>query len=405
MAVWLSATSLYGAPPSTTFEYQGLKSKDEILKSLSAVEAKLQAKGLQDDKPACAALQNEKAICLYFLGNWKDSLESLDAAIRTDPKPAYYTNRGMIKRISGDRDGAKADYIEALKIDKVNGPALNNLAWLLLDEAQTKTADNAKESLLNEVLDRLADAQKSSDSDVSTLARVNMAAAYLVAGKVDKAGEALKDVDVENAALSAWVRQVALLNKGEVCRCGGDWEQARKYYQKAYDLSEETYLPQVPSSPKNNKGKENPWILRQLGAAEFVLGEHKQAKEHLDRAREAFGTTSVEGRYAGLLAVLCEAKIAKSEKVSLSVVKEPRRWIDALEMYMAGQLDSESLARCAEDENPQAAKAKQSEMYFYVWQKKLLENQPDPAAQARKKCAAGDSPCCLERTMCLGKDR
>jgi serine/threonine protein kinase/Flp pilus assembly protein TadD len=73
-----------------------------------------QAEGSWRDGRALAA----KAYCLARLTKTQDSRSVYDAAVRAGYTNAIvYNNRGVVREMCGDRDGARADYSEAIRLD------------------------------------------------------------------------------------------------------------------------------------------------------------------------------------------------------------------------------------------------------------------------------------------------
>ncbi len=75
----------------------------------------------------------------------------LDSAIKIAPdNPSYWINRGIARAAVADKQGAKSDYEQALKMDPANSLAIHNLATL---KANIGEAD-ASEALLSEAIER-----------------------------------------------------------------------------------------------------------------------------------------------------------------------------------------------------------------------------------------------------------
>jgi len=406
-AAALPAFSAAEAPGGNgmTFEYQGLLDRRD------SDAAKLKATATIEDttKPdnVRAAAFNERAICLFHRSEFDSARADLTRAIQLDGQSAYYANRGILQRMLGEWKEAEADYAEAIRIDAKNIFAHNNLGWLYVLQSQQadKKAERAKKlAAAKASFTRAIDIQ-AADKALARLplARINLAAVLLIEGDVPAAEKALK-LDLRADRDLPWTIQCALMNQGEVARCGGQWKAAEALYAKAYELGQNEWLPAPPAhvKAKRNEAKANPWILYRLGTARLVLGRYAQAAGPLSEAAEKFGRARLTGRYARLLASLAEAHTNGRKTIALAEsTEEPKRWIEALELYLAGRLKVQALESAAEDTDEAGRKAKQCEMWYYMAQKKLLEGQRDEAKALFAKCAKVDDPRRLERTMAL----
>ncbi|MHC4715576.1 MAG: hypothetical protein ACYS5V_01280, partial [Planctomycetota bacterium] len=188
-----------------------------------------------------------------------------------------------------------------------------------------------------------------------------------------------------------------------LARCEGDWETALKLYEKAYAEGKARHVPPPPAKlykARRDEANENPWILQRLGAAQFVLGRYEQAGRNLSMAAERFGSDRVAGRYATLLAALASAHKNNRKKIYPErKTDKPKRWVDAVEKYLAGRLSERALKSAARDDDPKARQAKLCEMAYYVGQKKLLEGKPQDARAWFRQCVRTAEPRRLERTM------
>jgi tetratricopeptide (TPR) repeat protein len=404
--VTLGSGGLGQDKPSLIFEYQGLVPKD-----WTAGASKAEAVGKDATKPSAtrAASWNEAAICHYLDGEYDKALACIDEALKLQKTAAYHSNRGMINRIKGDLAAAGEDYKQALKLDPNSPIASNNLGWLYLVEAQSLKADSAARTRklkdAEELFQKAVDLQKGAGVRVP-IAQVNLAAAKLLLGEPLEGSKAKVDSVKSDPSVPAWAKQCALLNLGEIARCQGDWKEAERFYELSYDCASNPYKPPPPaaSGATRDEAKENPWILQRLGAAKLVLGKYVEAADFLERARAKFGTAETDARYARLLAAIAEAHRDGAGAIKLdSVPKKPQRWIDALEMYLAGTLNEEALKGAATDANPAARGAKQCEMYYYMGQKRLLEKKEPEAKECFRKCReADDTNRRLESTMAMG---
>ena len=391
-----------GRRAEASFEYQGLVPRRDVEAGERQATEAAALSGLSSEQRAAAL--NGRAFWRFFQARYDEALADLDEAITLDGQSAYYANRGIMRRMLGSWDQARADYDKALKIDPNNAYAHNNLGWLTLLEAQklspgtdrTEKVRQAKKHFRNAV-----DCQ--SDEKLSLpLAQVNLAAACLADGEMDAARQSLAAVRGARAVFP-WAQQCALLNQGELARCEGDWQQALAAYEKAYERGRPRHLPPPPSQLEKtawDEANENPWILQRLGAAQFVLGRYSQAERSLSTAAEKFGPRRVAGRYAWMLAALANAHRNHRKTIVAERRKgKPRRWVEAVERYLAGRLSERALASAARDDDPKARQAKECEMAYYVGQKKLLEGKAQQAREAFRRCARLSEPRRLERTM------
>ncbi len=393
------------AADGAIFAYQGLLDRRDIKAAERKATATIEATSKPDNIRAAAL--NERAICRYHRGEFDSSLADLTRAIQLDTQSAYHANRGILQRMLGRWDKAEADYREAIRIDAKNIFAHNNLGWLYVLQSQQTDADDARTAKLTAAkasFNRAIDIQ-AADKALARLplARVNLAAALLIEGDLPAVEKALK-LQLDPERNLPWTLQCALMNQGELARCGGQWQAAEALYAKAYELGQNDWLPPPPESvrAKWNEAKANPWILYRLGTARLVLGRYAQAVGPLSEAAEKFGPGNLTGRYARLQAAVAEAHKNGRKAIALNEsIETPKRWIEALEMHLAGKLKEQALASAAEDEDATARKAKQCEMWYYMAQKKLLEGKRDEAEALFAKCTKVDDPRRLERTMAL----
>jgi len=382
------------------FEYQGLVPRLDVEAGERQAAETAALTGLGSEQRAAAL--NNRAFWRFFQARYREALADLDEAIKLDGQSAYYANRGIMHRMLGDWAKARADYEEALKIDPNNAYAHNNLGWLTLLEAQklpvgaerTEKVREAKKHFRNAV-----DCQSDSKQSL-LLAQVNLAAACIADGELDAAKQSLSTFSDKGFP---WVRQCARLNQGELARCDGDWQAALDAYQKAYELGHPRDLPPPPSKLRKaawNEADENPWILQRLGAAQFVLGRYSEAARNLTTAAEKFGPRRPAGRYATILAALANARRTRHKTIYAERRDgKPKRWVDALERYLAGRLSERALRSAARDDDAKARQAKECEMAYYVGQKKLLEGKAQDAREWFQRCVKLSEPRRLERTM------
>ncbi|HET6427107.1 MAG TPA: tetratricopeptide repeat protein [Phycisphaerae bacterium] len=389
-------------PAEAGFEYQGLVPRQDVEAGERQASEAAALSGLSSEQRAAAL--NNRAFWRFFQARYDEALTDLDEAINLDGQSAYYANRGIMRRMLGDWDKARADYDKALKIDPNNAYAHNNLGWLTLREAQKLAPGKERSEKVQQAQKHFRNAIdcQTDDKLSQPLAQVNLAAACLADGELEAARQSL------TAARGApkvfpWAQQCALLNQGELARCDGDWQQALDAYQKAYERGRARYLP--PPSSKLEKAPwdeadENPWILQRLGAAQLVLGRYDEAQKNLSTAAEKFGPQRVAGRYASLLAALANAH--RNNRKAIYVERsegKPKRWVDAVELYLAGRLSERALASAARDDDPKARQGKECEMAYYVGQKKLLEGKAQEARESFRQCVRLSEPRRLERTM------
>ena len=401
VGAWAGDTQ--AARDDPTFEYQGLVSHDDVQAGERQATETAAVSSLSSENRA--AVLNARAVYRFFLAKYKEAVQDLDEAISLAPQSAYYANRGIMHRMQGDWDRAREDYEEALKIDERNAFAHNNLGWLTLLESQKLAPGKDRAEKVSRAKEHFREAvQCQSDGDLRLpLAQVNLAAACIADGELDAARRSLQAI--QGQSMFPWARQCALLNQGELARCDGKWAEALKLYEAAYQKGKPRNVPPPPaalSRARWNEANENPWILQRLGAAQLVLGQHKQAGRNLAKAAERFGSDCIAGRYAALLAALANAH-QNDRKTIYSERKDdkPKRWVDALEMYLAGRLSERSLKSAARDSNVKAQQAKQCEMAYYVGQKKLLEGDAQEARASFRECVRVPQPRRLERTMAM----
>lgn len=96
-------------------------------------------------------LYNFLGLIETHLQRYPAAIAWLDSAIKVAPNiGSYWVNRGVARLERGDKDGAGADYQQALKIDPENSLALHNLAVL-----KSLTGDDeSAEKLLSESIDK-----------------------------------------------------------------------------------------------------------------------------------------------------------------------------------------------------------------------------------------------------------
>lgn len=389
-----------GADPG--FEYQGLVPRRDVEAGERQAADAASLSGLGSEQRAAAL--NNRAFWRFFQARYREALADLDEAIKLDGQSAYYANRGIMYRMQGEWDRARADYEEALKIDPNNAYAHNNLGWLTLLEAQKLPAGAERTEKVREAKKEFraaVDCQSSSKQSL-LLAQVNLAAACIADGELDAAKQGLEAAGGGQGKYP-WVRQCALLNQGELARCEGDWQAALEAYKGAFNLGGPRNLPPPPkklSKHEWNEADENPWILQRLGAAQFVLGRYAEAARNLTTAAEKFGPQRVEGRYAAILAALANAH--RNHRKAIYAERrdgKPKRWVDAVEMYLARHLSERALKSAARDDDPKARQAKECEMAYYIGQRKLLEGKGQDAREWFSKCVRLSEPRRLERTM------
>lgn len=394
------------APPTVeAFAIQGLFDRDMIKGEIPAITGFISTSG---GKTKAAAL-NDRGIRRYLLGEHRAAISDFTAAIELEKLSAYYSNRGMPRRAIGELDEAKRDYEAAVRGDPGNVFAHNNLGWLLLLEARAEDDEKTRDEKIERAGEYLKKARTLAEAQElkMPLLHSNIAAWYLLRGKVDKAdgelGTAKQMVDAWNRRKPVIAMQCMLLNMGEAARCKGHWDKARARYKEAYELGRNNFVPPPAEdlSAGPDESRENPWILQRLGVAEFVLGDYRKAKEHLELAARRFGPKhDLARRYAGLLAAVADAHLQGVAAAAVAVRdKTPASWIDALELYMAGRLSDDQLRSAAEDKNAKAAGAKQCEMYYYMARKKLLEKKLREAGNLLEKCRESREETRLERTM------
>ncbi|OPX23550.1 MAG: hypothetical protein B1H04_03630 [Planctomycetales bacterium 4484_123] len=413
------AEEKHKAAPPLVFEYQGLLDSDLVC----AWESWESTVAEDTSRPAQrrADAYNNRAVWRYFRGRYETALDDLNEAIKLQPKAIYYSNRGVIHRklavlatSTKDRqhhwEQAKADYRKAL--DTAGGElpfAHNNLGWLLVLEANQQRDEEKRYELLKQAKEHLSKAAKAGTDEepLLPLGHVNLAAASICEDDLKAADKHLKAVAGRvNKAEEPWTEQCSLLNLGELARCQGDWETAARRYQDAYQLGKPDQLP-PPSAQlaeaKSTEADRSPWILQRLGAARFLLGWYDKAYRDLTAAAGKFGPETTAGRYAALLAALAKARQEEQKKIQTTrEMSRPKRWIDALEAYLAGHLSARSLKGAARDKNPAAERAKKCEMYYYMGEKRLLETggvMDDEARKLFKEALKAGEAHRLERTM------
>ncbi len=383
------------------FEYRGLLNKAELEKQLKESLQK-GADGSKSDALRASAL-NLAGVSRFFLGDCRQAVDDFSSAIRLDSQAAYLANRGMAYRVLGDWSQARKDYEAALALKKDDPVILSNLGWLTIIEMQSEKDDKARQTRLQTAREYF-DKAKALGGMESSMVRVNLAAALILDGDMDAARSELAGAKTQDAKKnSPWVYQCALLNQGELARCQGDWNAAAGYYKQANEAGSK----QCPPSPTGTPGGAalNPWVLQRLGAASFVRGQYTEAADYLRQAQGEFGVTQIDGRYVRLLALLADARAKKAKTIELDVRKgtKPQRWIDALEMFMAGAITEDALKFAAVDEDPAAFRAKQCEMFFYSGQKKLMEDKADEAKGLFRRCVETGQVGRLECTMAMAE--
>ena len=369
------------APAPLVYEYQGLVAP-VILDQLEAA-AGAALVDPASDRQVHAAAYNLLGICDYLRGLYEPALENFNRAIDIEPgRAAFYSNRGIIHRRLGDWPQAQADYQRALNLDPQNDYAQNNLGWLQLLQSQNESPYNYDADLADQAVDQLRSSQL-------PLAQVNLSAAYLLLNDIDAAEQTLPDYDPQLLRVTG---QCLLINAGELARIDGNWVGSRRDYQQAYDIGRDQNLPPMDArlNNRNATNADNPWILQRLGLAEYALEDYSNAELHLTMAAEIFDG-HIAGRYAAIMAHLAQRNI-NPEATFSTEVETALTWIDALELYMAGQISERRLTLMAPDDDENAQAAKTCEMHFYIAQQLLIENETEQASEHLRQCIETELP-------------
>ena len=381
---WPAAAAESTAPAEPTplvFEYQGLVAP-EVLDQIETV-ARQALDDTTGNLQVYAAAYNLLGICDYLRGRYQPALENFDQAIEIQPgRAAFYSNRGIVHRRLGDWPQAQADYQQALTLEPQNNFAHNNLGWLLLLQSQNQSPYNYDSELAGQAVSQLQRSQL-------PLAQVNLTAAYLLLNDIDDAQQTLPDHD---PLMLTVTRQCRLVNAGELARVADNWPRARQLYQQAYELGRPQNLPPMDTRLNNRTATnaDNPWILQRLGLAEYALADYSNAELHLTMAAEIFDN-HIAGRYAAIMAHLAQRHI-DPEATFNTDIENAATWIDALELYTAGQISQRRLDLMAPDDDETAQAAKTCEMHFFIAQQLRLDNQLDQANQHLQQCLETELP-------------
>lgn len=88
------------------------------------------------------------ALCLDDMGQFKEAIRQYDAAARIRPYTTLYSNIGLCYQRIGDYEASEAAYLNAIKADKNNAFAWNNLSALYFRQGEYAQAlDYAKQAI------------------------------------------------------------------------------------------------------------------------------------------------------------------------------------------------------------------------------------------------------------------
>lgn len=256
----------------------------------------------------------------------KETIAAYSEAVNQFPDSALvFNNRGNYRKLTGDLQGALADFEKAIALDDTLGVAYINQGWCLLDQNKPAQARPCFEKALS----------------LSLPPPLQFKAYNLRA----LANSALGDADASLADYNAAVKlapREATIYEERACA---------KFFKKDFDGSATDFTVALEQNPKLSR------LVPFRALALLRAGKTGDARESLDAAAKA-----------------------KSA---------PHPWLARLEDFLADRVDAETLLKDAAEMEPTAFRdARLCEARFFIGQKKLVAGEADAAAEQFREALA-----------------
>jgi tetratricopeptide (TPR) repeat protein len=279
--------------------------------------------------PQHVAAQINRAEALAAQHRTRDAIAAYDEAVKLFPNLLVaHNNRGNLRQSTGDLDGAIVDFTRALQIDPKFGVGYINRGHCLARQNSPQAAEGDFTEALRQTM----------DAPMQGVAYRFRAVARLSQGNVEGA---LADYA---AALKLNPKDATLYEERGCARFfAKDFSGAAGDFAKAIEM--------------------NPQLVRLVPWQATALARN--------------------GKTAEARAALDAARNAKSA---------PPAWIAKLDAYLADQITEQDLLTAAAELTPETEKSQRlCEARFFIGQKKLLANEPDPAAEQFREAIATKS--------------
>jgi tetratricopeptide (TPR) repeat protein len=99
----------------------------------------LLTKAIQLD-PDSGEIYHNRGMAYCNLQRWSEALADFNRAIALAPHPSSYEQRGIVYYQMGDRESARKDLEQALRMDPRRAVPLVNLGWLCIEEGRYREA-------------------------------------------------------------------------------------------------------------------------------------------------------------------------------------------------------------------------------------------------------------------------
>ena len=90
--------------------------------------------------PNDGAMLHNRGMAHSHLQRWREALADFDRAIAVDPQPTTYEQRGLVHYQVGNRQAARQDWEQTLRLNPRRTLALGNLGWLCIEDRDFRKA-------------------------------------------------------------------------------------------------------------------------------------------------------------------------------------------------------------------------------------------------------------------------
>ncbi|MSR58134.1 MAG: tetratricopeptide repeat protein [Planctomycetaceae bacterium] len=267
-----------------------------------------------------------RAEALAAQNRGKETQAAYDEAVKLFPETVVViNNRGNYRRLTGNLDGAVADFAKALELDPAFGVGFINRGWCLADQNKPQDAKANFDEALKHPLDPSLQFRA-----------YNLRA--LANASLGDADAALADYD---AAVKIAPKEATIYEE----------RACAQFFKKDFAAAANDFAKALELNPK--LGRLVPFQTLTLLRA----GKTAEARTVLDTA-------------------------AKTKSA-------PHPWLAKLEEFLADQIDAQDLLKAAAEMEPAQSKvARLCEARFFIGQKKLLAGEADAAAEQFREAIA-----------------